>query len=120
MFTFFLTAALLGLFAATVVAVFAACLEVFDWVCSKLSGAFKALKVLVKGTDGKVTSGTLVQRGNKYEFYGDPEKKSVNEIDVDQKLKDAFAQTMTMNNGERMIEFKPDAETEREIRRRSA
>ena len=120
MFTFFLTAALLGLFAAIVVAVFAACLGVFDWVCSNLSGTFKALKVLVMGTDGNVTSGALVQRGKDYEFYADPQKTTLNGKDVDQKLKDAFEQTMTMSNGDKMIEFKPDAETEREIRRRSA
>lgn len=116
MITFFLSAALLALYAASVVIVFSACLACYDWVCSKLSGAFKALKVLIKDKFGKVSSGTLVQRGGEYEFYGDPKKESVSSSEIDQKLKDAFNETPTMNNGNKMVEFKPDAAAERQIR----
>lgn len=119
MITFFLGAALLGLFLATVVAVFAACLEVYDWVLRKLTGAYKALKVLIQGRDGKVSGGALVQRGGQYEFYPDPKMVKVSGSEIDDELKRAFDRTITMNSGDKMVEFKPDPAAEAEIRRRA-
>lgn len=117
---FILTAALLGLFAATVVAVFAACLAVYDWVIDHVSGLFKALKVLILGQDGKARGGTLVQQGDKIKLYKDPEEREVDGGKLDPKLKAAFDNTNYIDNGEKMIQWQADAETEREIRRRSA
>ena len=53
MLTFFLTAALVGLFLATALTVFNACLDLFDSVCRQTKGLFKALKVLILGEDGR-------------------------------------------------------------------
>lgn len=118
MITFFLGAALLGLFLATVVAVFGACLKVYDWVIRHVSGKFKAIKVLVKNKLGEVLGATLVQKNNEYEVYPDPEHTKVSGSELDPKLKEAFDKTKTMNNGDKMVEFKPDKDAEREIRRR--
>lgn len=118
MITFFLGAALLGLFLATVVAVFGACLKVYDWVVRNLPGMFKAIKVLIKNSRGEVSGGTLVEQDGGYNFYPDPEHVKVDVKEVDDELKRAFNKTKTMNNGNKMVEFNPDKDAEREIRRR--
>lgn len=118
MITFILGAALLGLFLATVVVVFGACLKVYDWVISHVSGKFKAIKVLIKNKWGEVSSGTLVQTGTNIKLYTDPEHKKVSDGELDPDLKKAFETTKEMDNGDKMVEFKPDKDAEREIRRR--
>ena len=118
MFSFILTAALIGIFAGTIVWFFKNSIKFYDWVVERMPGWFQALKVLIqKGT--KVIYGTLTKDRNGVTKLHTP-VENVEVVDVtelDPTIQAALSKSPVMSNGTRMAEMQLEKDAEVELRR---
>ena len=117
MLSFILTAALIGIFAGTVVWFFKNSMKFYDYVVERMPGWFKALKVLIK-KGVSVVYGTLTKDSNGVtKLHTEPNAETVNFEDLDPSIQTAFNKSQYMSNGTKIVEQIVDADAERELRR---